>query len=67
VACKTGDEIARDFGKMKEFRIIRIYGDDCGQIPVAVQQAKINGQVLMAGIYTPNQVGDITYHVECFD
>jgi exo-beta-1,3-glucanase (GH17 family) len=54
--CKTSGEMAAEFEKMKDFGIMRIYGDDCGVIPVAVQQAKKNNQLLMAGIYTPNQV-----------
>ena len=54
--CKTADEIAADFGKMKDFGIVRIYGNDCGQIPVAVRSAKLNGQKLMGGIYAPLQV-----------
>ncbi|KAF2685776.1 glycoside hydrolase family 17 protein [Lentithecium fluviatile CBS 122367] len=53
--CKTADEMTAEFEKMKEFGIMRIYGNDCGVIPVAVQQAKKNGQKLMAGIYTPDQ------------
>ena len=58
VDCKTADEIAADFGKMKEFGIVRIYGNDCGQIPVAVRSAKLNGQKLMGGIYAPLQVSN---------
>ena len=53
--CKTASELAAEFEKMKNFGMIRIYGNDCGVIPVAVQQAKKRGQKLMAGIYTPNQ------------
>jgi exo-beta-1,3-glucanase (GH17 family) len=53
--CKTASEMGTEFDKMKDFGIIRIYGNDCGVIPVAVQQVKKNGQKLMAGIYTPNQ------------
>jgi len=53
--CKTTSEMAAEFEKMKDFGIVRIYGNDCGVIPVAVRQARRNGQRLMAGIYTPNQ------------
>ena len=56
VDCKTPDEIAADFRTMKEYGIVRIYGNDCGQIPVAVRSAKLNGQKLMGGIYAPLQV-----------
>ncbi|KAL1602661.1 Cell surface mannoprotein mp65 [Paraconiothyrium brasiliense] len=55
VDCKTADEIAADFDTMKDFGIVRIYGNDCGQIPVAVRAAKKNGQKLMGGIYAPLQ------------
>ncbi|KAJ4348516.1 Cell surface mannoprotein mp65 [Didymosphaeria variabile] len=55
VDCKTTDEIAADFDTMKDYGIVRIYGNDCGQIPVAVRAAKKNGQKLMGGIYAPLQ------------
>jgi exo-beta-1,3-glucanase (GH17 family) len=55
VDCKTADEITADFQTMKDFGIVRIYGNDCGQIPVAVRAAKQNGQKLMGGIYAPLQ------------
>ncbi|PVI06974.1 glycoside hydrolase family 17 protein [Periconia macrospinosa] len=55
VQCKTSEEMTAEFEKMKEFGIVRIYGNDCGVIPVAIQQAKKNNQKLMAGIYAPNQ------------
>ncbi|KAF2641634.1 glycoside hydrolase [Massarina eburnea CBS 473.64] len=58
--CKTADEMNAEFDKMKSFGIVRIYGNDCGVIPIAVQQAKKNGQKVMAGIYSPNQaVSDV--------
>lgn len=53
--CKTASEMAAEFEKLKSYGIMRIYGNDCDVIPVAVQQAKKNGQTIMAGIYTPNQ------------
>lgn len=56
VNCKTSDEIAADFKTMQDYGIVRIYGNDCGQIPVAVRAAKLNGQKLMGGIYAPLQV-----------
>lgn len=55
VDCKTADEITADFKAMKDYGIVRIYGNDCGQIPVAVKAAKQNGQKLMGGIYAPLQ------------
>lgn len=60
VDCKTADEITADFNTMKDYKIVRIYGNDCGQIPVAVRAAKQNGQKLMGGIYAPLQnVNDV--------
>ncbi|KAF1956474.1 glycoside hydrolase [Byssothecium circinans] len=58
VECKTESEMKADFETMKTFGIVRIYGDDCGVIAIAVQQAKKNGQKIMAGIYSPNQAVD---------
>ena len=36
---------------MKDYKIIRIYGTDCGQVSLAVQNALKNGQKLMGGVY----------------
>jgi exo-beta-1,3-glucanase (GH17 family) len=36
---------------MKDFKMVRIYGMDCQQIPLAIQNALKNGQKLMAGAY----------------
>ncbi|KAJ4290940.1 Cell surface mannoprotein mp65 [Kalmusia sp. IMI 367209] len=55
IECKTADEITSDFEKLKEFGIVRIYGSDCGQIPIVIREAKKNGQKIMGGIYAPNQ------------
>jgi exo-beta-1,3-glucanase (GH17 family) len=52
--CKPTDEIATDFNKMKDYKIIRVYGQDCEQIPLAVQNAVKNGQKLMGGAYISN-------------
>ncbi|KAF1970443.1 glycoside hydrolase [Bimuria novae-zelandiae CBS 107.79] len=64
IDCKTADEIAADFKTMNAFKIVRIYGNDCGQIPVAVRSAKLNGQKLMGGIYAPFQ--DVDQVVQAF-
>jgi exo-beta-1,3-glucanase (GH17 family) len=36
---------------MNDYKIIRIYGMDCDQIPLAIQNALKNGQKLMGGAY----------------
>ncbi|KAF2024691.1 glycoside hydrolase [Setomelanomma holmii] len=53
--CKTDQEIADDFDRMKDFKAVRIYGMDCNQIPLAVQNAQRLNQKLMAGAYLSNQ------------
>ncbi|KAI4922092.1 hypothetical protein J4E90_000520 [Alternaria incomplexa] len=49
--CKTPDEVASEFSSMKDYKVIRIYGMDCNQIPLAIQNAQKNGQKLMGGAY----------------
>ncbi|KAJ4365548.1 Cell surface mannoprotein mp65 [Neocucurbitaria cava] len=49
--CKTEDEIASEFSKMTDYKIVRIYGMGCNIIPLAVQNVIKNGQKLMAGAY----------------
>ncbi|RAR09615.1 glycoside hydrolase family 17 protein [Stemphylium lycopersici] len=49
--CKSADEVASEFSKMKDYKIIRVYGVDCEQVPLAVQNARKNGQKLMGGAY----------------
>lgn len=58
--CKSPQQMNAEFDQMKNFGIVRIYGNDCGVIPIAVHQAMKNGQKVMAGIYHPNQgVSDV--------
>lgn len=49
--CKSAQDIANDFTKMKSYSAVRIYGSDCNMIPVAIQNAVKNGQKIMAGVY----------------
>ncbi|KAI4955634.1 hypothetical protein J4E91_001495 [Alternaria rosae] len=49
--CKTPDEFASEFSSMTDYKVIRIYGMDCNQIPLAIQNAQKNGQKLMGGAY----------------
>jgi exo-beta-1,3-glucanase (GH17 family) len=53
--CKSDDEVANDFGRMKDFKAVRIYGMGCNMIPLAVQNAKKLNLKLLAGIYLSNQ------------
>jgi exo-beta-1,3-glucanase (GH17 family) len=52
--CKSDDEFAADFEKMKEYKVIRLYGQGCNQIPQAVKAALKQNQKLMAGTYMSN-------------
>ncbi|KAH7085532.1 soluble cell wall protein-like protein [Paraphoma chrysanthemicola] len=53
--CKSDQEVANDFDRMKEFKVVRIYGMGCNMIPLAVQNAKKLNQKLMAGVYLSNR------------
>ncbi|EUC41643.1 glycoside hydrolase family 17 protein, partial [Bipolaris oryzae ATCC 44560] len=49
--CKSEAEIASEFSRMKDFKMIRLYGMDCNQISLGIQNALKNGQKLMGGAY----------------
>lgn len=53
--CKTDDEFAADFEKMKDYKNVRLYGQGCNQIPLAVKAAQKHNQKLMAGTYMSNR------------
>ncbi|KAG9191781.1 hypothetical protein G6011_10515 [Alternaria panax] len=55
--CKTADQLASEFSRMKDYKVIRIYGMDCNQIPLAVQNAIQNSQKLMGGAYLDTSGG----------
>ena len=63
--CKLTEEIASDFSRMKGYKIIRIYGTDCDQVPLAVQNALKNGQKLMGGAYIQsNDMNELTSAID---
>ncbi|RMZ70155.1 cell wall glucanase [Pyrenophora seminiperda CCB06] len=49
--CFSEAAVASQFSRMKEYKIIRIYGMDCNQISLAIQNALKNGQKLMGGAW----------------
>ncbi|EMD68503.1 hypothetical protein GGP41_003282 [Bipolaris sorokiniana] len=49
--CKSEAEIASEFSRMKDFKAIRLYGMDCNQISLGIQNALKHGQKLMGGAY----------------
>ncbi|EUC32578.1 glycoside hydrolase family 17 protein, partial [Bipolaris zeicola 26-R-13] len=49
--CKSEAEIASEFSRMRDFKMIRLYGMDCNQISLGIQNALKNGQKLMSGAY----------------
>ena len=53
--CKSDAEVADEFSKMSSYKVVRIYGIGCNIVPLAVQNAKKNGQMLMGGAYLSNQ------------
>jgi exo-beta-1,3-glucanase (GH17 family) len=53
--CKTDQEIADEFAKMRDYKVVRIYGMGCNIIPLAVKNAVKNGQQLMIGAYMSNK------------
>jgi exo-beta-1,3-glucanase (GH17 family) len=55
--CKSDDQVAQDFNRMKDYKAVRIYAGDCGIIPLAVQHALKNGQKLMTGAYLTHKSG----------
>ncbi|RII05797.1 hypothetical protein CUC08_Gglean009012 [Alternaria sp. MG1] len=55
--CKSADQLASEFSKMKDYKVIRMYGMDCNQIPLAIQNAIKNGQKLMGGAFLDTSGG----------
>ena len=53
--CKTETEITDEFSRMSSYQIVRIYGMGCNIVPLAVQNAQKNGQLLMGGAYLSNR------------
>ena len=53
--CKTADEVADEFSRMSSYKSVRIYGMGCNIIPLAVQNARKNGQTIMGGAYLSNK------------
>lgn len=53
--CKTDVEIADEFSRMSSYKIVRIYGMGCNIVPLAIQNAKKNGQTIMGGAYLSNK------------
>jgi hypothetical protein len=58
--CKSTEEIASDFSRMKDYKIIRIYGTDCDQVPLAVQNALKNGQKVSIRLPCDCAITDLT-------
>lgn len=57
--CKTDADWDFQWGKMAEqFKIVRIYGVGCNNIPNAIKQAKKHGLKLMVGAYVPEETVD---------
>lgn len=66
--CKSPDEVASDFDRMKNYKAVRIYGAGCDQIPLGVQNAIKHNQKLMAGVYLSNKGGgeDLSKVIEAY-
>ncbi|KAF1920497.1 glycoside hydrolase superfamily [Ampelomyces quisqualis] len=56
-ACKSDQQVAEEFEKMKDYSVVRVYGMSCNQIALAVQNAAKHNQKLMAGIYLSKRGG----------
>jgi len=55
--CKTEEEFASDFERMKDYKVVRLYGEGCDQIPRAVKAVVKQNQKLMAGVYLTKKGG----------
>jgi exo-beta-1,3-glucanase (GH17 family) len=53
--CRSADDIASEFSKMKDYKAVRIYANDCNLYAIAIQNALKNNQKLMAGVYLTNE------------
>ncbi|CAE7210770.1 hypothetical protein P3342_012090 [Pyrenophora teres f. teres] len=66
--CLSEADVASQFSKMKDYKVVRIYGMDCNQIPNAIQNALKNGQKLMGGAYVDPTGGgeDLTKVIQAY-
>ncbi|CAM1503763.1 Fc.00g013540.m01.CDS01 [Cosmosporella sp. VM-42] len=57
--CKTKAQINDDFSRFKgSYGMVRIYGTDCGQVPIVCDAAKSIGVKLFLGIWDLDKVAD---------
>jgi exo-beta-1,3-glucanase (GH17 family) len=54
-ACKSREQIAKELDQMKDFKVIRLYGNDCNSVPQILQSAIKNNQKLVASIWRPTE------------
>ncbi|KAI2478530.1 SAP130 C multi-domain protein [Pyrenophora tritici-repentis] len=66
--CLSGADVASQFSKMKDYKVVRIYGMDCNQIANAIQNALKNGQKIMGGVYLDPTGGgeDLTQVIQAY-
>jgi exo-beta-1,3-glucanase (GH17 family) len=66
--CKTEQEVADEFEKMKDYKVVRIYGMGCDIVSLAVKNAVRNSQQIMAGAYLSNRGGgeDLSKVIKAF-
>ncbi|KAI9726848.1 MAG: hypothetical protein M1834_001490 [Cirrosporium novae-zelandiae] len=50
-SCKTQNQINTDFNGINGYQMVRIYGTDCGQVPMVLQAASSKGLKVMLGIF----------------
>jgi exo-beta-1,3-glucanase (GH17 family) len=64
--CRSDQDVAQDFDKMKQFGVVRIYGMSCNQVPLAVKNAKRLNQKILAGIWLTTRGGseDIDAYIQ---
>ncbi|KAF2658127.1 glycoside hydrolase family 17 protein [Lophiostoma macrostomum CBS 122681] len=64
--CRSDQDVAQDFDKMKQFGVIRIYGSGCNMIPLAVKNAKRLNLKVLAGIWltTRGSSDDIDQYIQ---
>jgi len=54
--CKVASEVNSDMAEIAAngYKLVRIYGTDCGQIPLIMNAAKTNDMKVFAGIWDPS-------------
>lgn len=57
-SCKSADQVHADFSKIQGYHLTRLYGTDCDQVGILVNQSRANSMKVFLGIWDINKIED---------